>query len=127
MRWVTLQESWRDGLASIAVGGICAVYLGPLVEPGIGWLVDGLDLDADQETGFSGFVVGIGSVTVTGLGLDVLRLKAKPFSLEGSARSISREQGTTLDQEASRNERASGSKIDATGPTLSDGSGRNDR
>ena len=33
VRWVTLREHWRDGVLSLLVGSICAVYLGPLVAP----------------------------------------------------------------------------------------------
>ncbi len=44
---VTLREHWRDGILSLLVGAICAVYLGPLVapilEPVIGNLAPGGD------------------------------------------------------------------------------------
>ena len=31
VRWVTLRERWQDGVASLLVGSICALYVGPFV------------------------------------------------------------------------------------------------
>ena len=33
VRWVTLRERWQDGVASLLVGSICALYVGPFVNP----------------------------------------------------------------------------------------------
>lgn len=74
VRWVTLREHWRDGILSLFVGAICAVYLGPLVapilEPVIGKLAPGGD-----TAGFSAFVVGIGGMSISGLLIDVFRAR----------------------------------------------------
>jgi len=72
VRWVTLREHWRDGVLSLLVGAIRAVYLGPLVapilEPVIGKLAPGGD-----TAGFSAFVVGIGGMSISGLLIDIFR------------------------------------------------------
>jgi hypothetical protein len=74
VRWVTLREHWRDGILSLLVGAICAVYLGPLVapilEPVIGRLAPGGD-----TAGFSAFVVGIGGMSISGLLIDIFRAR----------------------------------------------------
>ena len=74
VRWMTLRENWRDGLVSLLVGAICAVYLGPLVapilEPVIGRLAPGGD-----SAGFSSFVVGIGGMSISGLIIDIFRAR----------------------------------------------------
>jgi hypothetical protein len=74
VRWVTLREHWRDGMLSLLVGSICAVYLGPLVapilEPVIGKLAPGGD-----SAGFSSFVVGIGGMSISGLIIDIFRAR----------------------------------------------------
>ena len=33
VRWVTLRQNWKEGVSSIVVGGLCALYLGPIVTP----------------------------------------------------------------------------------------------
>jgi hypothetical protein len=74
VRWVTLREHWRDGILSLLVGAICAVYLGPLVapilEPVIGNLAPGGD-----TAGFSAFIVGIGGMSISGLLIDIFRAR----------------------------------------------------
>jgi hypothetical protein len=74
VRWVTLREHWRDGILSLLVGAICAVYLGPLVapilEPVIGRLAPGGD-----TAGFSAFIVGIGGMSISGMLIDIFRAR----------------------------------------------------
>jgi hypothetical protein len=81
VRWVTLREHWRDGILSLLVGAICAIYLGPLVapilEPVIGKLAPGGD-----TAGFSAFVVGIGGMSISGLLIDVFRARRAEASKE---------------------------------------------
>ena len=71
---MTLREHWRDGLLSLLVGAICAVYLGPLVapilEPVVGRLAPG-----GNSAGFSSFVVGIGGMSISGLIIDIFRAR----------------------------------------------------
>jgi hypothetical protein len=85
VRWVTLREHWRDGMLSLLVGSICAVYLGPLVapilEPVIGKLAPGGD-----SAGFSSFVVGIGGMSISGLIIDIFRARRADSARADTAR-----------------------------------------
>ncbi len=85
VRWVTLREHWRDGILSLLVGAICAVYLGPLVapilEPVIGKLAPGGD-----TVGFSAFVVGIGGMSISGLLIDVFRARRAEVGKEDGSK-----------------------------------------
>lgn len=75
VRWVTLRENWKDGLMSLTVGTICALYLGPLVapilEPVIGAIAPGRD-----GNGFASFVVGLGGISLSGFIIDVIRARS---------------------------------------------------
>lgn len=72
VRWLTLRESWRDGVVSLVVGSICALYLGPLVEPMLAPVVGAIAPPADPS-GFSSFVVGLGGIGITGFLIETLR------------------------------------------------------
>ena len=74
VRWVTLRENWRDGLASLVVGAICALYLGPLVEPLLEPMIGDISPNGDAG-GFASFIVGLGGVSISGLIIDALRLR----------------------------------------------------
>ncbi|WOI32892.1 hypothetical protein R1T40_18440 [Tritonibacter scottomollicae] len=71
VRWLTLRESWTDGMVSLVVGCICALYLGPLVAPVLSPLI-GKITPADPA-GFSSFVVGLGGIGFAGFVIDTLR------------------------------------------------------
>lgn len=83
VRWVTLRESWRNGLISIVVGGICALYLSPLARPFLAVLLKGFDLPAEQEAAFSGFIMGIAGIGLVGFLLDAVAIWRK---LKGGAK-----------------------------------------
>lgn len=74
VRWVTLRENWKDGILSLIVGAICAIYLGPLIapmlEPVIGKIAPGGDTD-----GFSSFIVGLGGISLSGFLIDIIRAR----------------------------------------------------
>ena len=74
VRWVTLRERWREGLLSLLVGSICAVYLGPLVAPIIEPVI-GKVAPAGDGNGFSAFVVGVGGISISGLLTDIFRAR----------------------------------------------------
>lgn len=74
VRWVTLRESWREGLMSLIVGAICASYLGPLVTPILEPVIGHLTPMGDS-TGFSAFVVGVGGMSISGLLIDIFRAR----------------------------------------------------
>ena len=73
VRWVTLRERFVEGMASIACGAICAVYLSPLAVPMISSAFGALHMSEAQQVGFSGFVIGLGGVFVSGLVIDIVR------------------------------------------------------
>ncbi len=77
VRWLSLRENWRDGLISIAIGGICALYLGPMTLPLIEPLIGKIVLDPASRAGFSGFIIGIGGIAVTGVILDVWQARSR--------------------------------------------------
>ena len=54
------------------VGGICAIYLGPLVEPLLQPVIGAITHSRDAE-GFSSFVVGLGGIGIAGMLIDVTR------------------------------------------------------
>lgn len=71
VRWVTLRQSWKDGSAAVVVGAICALYLGPIVEPVLKPLV-GTIAPGGDSSGFSSFVVGLGGISLAGLLIDFI-------------------------------------------------------
>ena len=76
VRWVTLRENWRDGSVSLLVGAICAVYLGPLVQPILDPVIGKLAPGGDAA-GFASFCVGIGGMSISGLLIDVFRARRR--------------------------------------------------
>lgn len=84
VRWITLKERISDGIASIAAGAICAVYLGPVIQPAITPLIGSFVLDEAARVSSGGFVLGLGGITVAGFLIDFLKSWAKR-SVEKSA------------------------------------------
>ena len=72
VRWLTLRESWREGAVSLVVGGICAVYLGPIIEPLLEPSIGVIAPDGDAD-GFSSFIVGLAGISLAGLLIDIVR------------------------------------------------------
>lgn len=77
VRWATMRSDWKSGLIGIFVGGVSAIYLSPLVKPLLGPLVGLITDDPSQSANFSGFVVGIGGITITGFLMDYIAARAK--------------------------------------------------
>ncbi len=75
VRWVTLRERWQDGAASLLVGSICALYVGPFVNPLIKPMIGDLAPNGDSN-GFASFIVGLGGISVAGLLIDLIRTRA---------------------------------------------------
>lgn len=73
VRWVTLRDNWREGLTGLAVGSLCAIYLGPLAEPILKPVIGAIAPDGDVA-GFSSFVIGLGGISISGFILDIIRL-----------------------------------------------------
>ncbi|MCW1920810.1 hypothetical protein NX862_18785 [Rhodobacter sp. KR11] len=74
VRWVTLRERWQDGFASLIVGAICALYLGPVVEPLMKPVIGDIAPNGDSS-GFASFVVGLGGISITGMIIDLIRAR----------------------------------------------------
>ncbi len=77
VRWITLKERILDGVASIAAGAICAVYLGPVIQPAITPLIGSFVLKESSRMAFGGFVLGLGGITVAGFIIDFLKSWAR--------------------------------------------------
>lgn len=68
VRWLTFKERWQDGLISIVVGAICAVYVTP-------WTVSLLNVPAsEQATNLAAFVTGVGGIGVVGFLIQFWRI-----------------------------------------------------
>jgi len=87
VRWLTLQERPRDGMASMIVGAICALYLGPLAVPIIEPMVGKIATNPEQTIGFGSFVIGIGGMSASGFLIAIWRGRraAAAKLLEGEA------------------------------------------
>ena len=66
VRWLTLRDKWQDGLVSVIVGALSALYLGPLAQPLITALIGTIVIDPSSRISFSGFVIGLGGVALAG-------------------------------------------------------------
>lgn len=83
VRWITLRDNWREGVPGILVGAVCALYLGPLVEPLLKPVV-GAIAPASDPAGFAAFVVGLGGIGIAASVIDILQAwRHRP---EGGAR-----------------------------------------
>ncbi|MGR3813392.1 MAG: hypothetical protein ACU0AU_04820 [Cognatishimia activa] len=79
VRWLTLRESFWEGLQALLVGSICAIYLGPLVEPLLAPVIGKIAPDNDSA-GFSSFVVGLGGISIAGFVIDIIKGRRKQLS-----------------------------------------------
>lgn len=75
VRWLTLRSHPIDGVISIVVGAILAVYAGPLAEPLINGLLGGVIVEPERRASFGGFLIGLGGVTISGFLLDYWRAR----------------------------------------------------
>lgn len=73
VRWITLKETAREGVASVICGAICAVYLGPLIQPAITPLLGTFVVEEASRSAFGGFILGLGGITVSGFVIDFLK------------------------------------------------------
>lgn len=73
VRWLTLRQSWKEGLVALIVGSICALYLGPIVDPLVTPIIGKIAPGGDPR-GFASFFVGLGGVSLSGLLLDFIGL-----------------------------------------------------
>ena len=84
VRWVTLRERWQDGVASLLVGSICAIYVAPFVNPLISPMIGDLAPNGDSN-GFASFIVGLGGISIAGLLIDLIRTWTTKAKGDGNA------------------------------------------
>jgi hypothetical protein len=77
VRWLTLREGWRDGLASIIVGGITAVFVGPAAHTILRPIVDLAGVEPDAANSLGGFLIGVGGILVSGFFIDLWRARSR--------------------------------------------------
>lgn len=72
VRWLTLREKTGAGAVSVIVGGICALYLGPVIEPLLDPLISVAKIDQAARASFAGFVIGLTGITISGFVIDFI-------------------------------------------------------
>lgn len=77
VRWLTLQQGWRDGLISVAVGMILAIYIGPHAVGLLAPVITFVGGTPESIMGLGGFLVGMGGIVVSGFLLDLWQIRAK--------------------------------------------------
>lgn len=75
VRWLTLRSSLTDGVVAIIVGCLSALYLGPLAEPAITLLIGDVIIDPLARSSFSGFILGLGGISISGFVMDFWQAK----------------------------------------------------
>lgn len=75
VRWATLRSHWSDGAIAIVIGAICAVYLSPLALPALAPGLGALSISPESVHGLSGFLIGLGGITVSGFIIDLWRAR----------------------------------------------------
>jgi len=83
VRWLSLREDLPSGIISITVGAICALYLAPLAIPAIEPLIIRMVIDPTSRAGFSGFIIGIGGIAVSGFVIDIWKSRARQVKKDG--------------------------------------------
>lgn len=77
VRWMTLRDHWTDGMVSMIVGGLSAMYLAPLAVPALIPVLGNIKVAPENVGPLSGFLLGIGGITVSGFVIDSWRLRRK--------------------------------------------------
>lgn len=88
--WISNRQSPKNGLISIVVGAITAIYLGPAVSP---ILSQAFGASSEIPTHLSSYICGMMGISMNGLILDVF--KGRLLSLRG----VSQKAGETDDRE----------------------------
>lgn len=71
VRWITLRDSWREGVPALVVGAACAVYVAPFLEPLLSTPLGAVAPDGDV-TALAAFVTGLGGIGITGFLIDLI-------------------------------------------------------
>lgn len=73
VRWLTLRDHWTDGVISIVVGAICALYASPLVLPALTPMLGAIQIPPDSVSGLSGFLIGVGGISISSFFISIIR------------------------------------------------------
>lgn len=77
-RWFALREKgWPDGVGSVVLGTIAAVFLWPLAEPIFGPLIGKIALEPSTSHMLGGFLTGLSGISLIGLFLDFIRARRR--------------------------------------------------
>lgn len=76
VRWLTLRDRWQEGVTAVLVGAICALYLGPLVEPVLEPTI-GKIAPGEDATGLASFICGLAGISIAGLLIDVFNARRR--------------------------------------------------
>jgi len=82
VRWITLRDKWTDGLASVVVGTICALYVSPLTIPIVTPALGGIGMPPESTNGLSGFLTGVAGIALSGILIDFWRLRKRQLEAE---------------------------------------------
>lgn len=85
VRWLTLRDHWSDGVISMLVGAICAMYIAPLAIPSLVPILGNINVAPENVGTLSGFLIGIGGITVSGFFIEAWRLRRKLLKAEQAA------------------------------------------
>ena len=77
VRWLTLKDNWRDGAISVVVGAICSAYVSPLALPALTPFLGNIGILPESAIGLSGFVTGVGGITLSGFVIDIWRARRR--------------------------------------------------
>jgi hypothetical protein len=74
VRWATLRSNWKEGIPTLVVGGLCAMYLSPIAESMIFSVLPFLEklVEPGRVSSLAPFLTGLGGITLTGFLIDVL-------------------------------------------------------
>lgn len=77
VRWMTLRDHWSDGLISMAVGALSAMYLAPAAVPTLIPVLGNINVAPENVGPLSGFLIGIGGITASGFFIDAWRARRR--------------------------------------------------
>ena len=83
VRTITLRERWTRAIANALVGALCALFLTPLTDPLLAPTLGVIVPDPSSVAGFSGFIIGLGGITISGLILDIIERRRADVSKDG--------------------------------------------
>lgn len=76
-RWLALKQGWPDNAISVALGLLCAVNLGPVVLVWLAPLLSFAGVAGLPAAMLSGFLAGVGGMTIIGLIIDAWDIRRK--------------------------------------------------